>query len=84
MRDKKMAVTRKAWKVVLESEPFGREEFEAEPSLVSALAAFNGLIDSAEKEFIEDRIPREISLVCVVGSRTNLRVASDWPQGIDR
>jgi hypothetical protein len=71
MRNKKMAVTRKAWKVVLESEPFGREEFEAEPSLVSALAAFNRLIDSAEKGFREDRITREVSFVCVVGSRKN-------------
>ena len=68
MRGKKMAATRRAWKVVLESEPFGREEFEAEPLLVSALATFNGLIDSAEKEFREDRIPREISLVYFVGS----------------
>jgi len=68
VRGKKMAATRRAWKVVLESEPFGREEFEAEPLLVSALATFNGLIDSAEKEFREDRIPREISLVYFVGS----------------
>jgi hypothetical protein len=73
MRDRKMTVTRKVWKVVLESEPFGREEFEAEPSLVSALVTFNGLIDSAEKEFREDRVPREISLVCVCLGRGKIR-----------
>lgn len=67
-----MTVTRKTWKVALESEPYGREEFEEEPSFNSALAVFNSLIGSAEREFRDDRIPREVSLVCYVGPRANL------------
>jgi len=72
MRKRKMTVTRKTWKVVLESEPYGREEFEEGASSSSALTAFNCLLDSAEREFGHDRIPREVSLACYVGPRRNL------------
>ena len=71
-KSKKMTVTRRTWKVVLESEPYGREEFEEGASSNSALAAFNSLLDSAGREFRNDRIPREMSLVCFVGPRKNL------------
>ena len=72
MTKRKMIVTRKTWKVALESEPYGREEFDEEPSFNSALATFNSLLDSAEGEFRNDRIPREVSLVCFVGPRKPL------------
>lgn len=67
-----MIVTRRTWKVVLASEPYGREEFEEGPSSNSALTAFNRLLDSVGREFRNDRIPREVSLVCFVGPRKNL------------
>lgn len=66
MRKRKLPVMRKAWKVRLASEPYGIEEFEGGPGS-SALTVFRGLLDAAEKEFQQDRIPREISLVCHVG-----------------
>ena len=72
MRKREMIVTRKTWKVMLESEPYGREEFEEEPSFNSALAVFKSLLDSAEREFRSDRIPREVSLVCLVGPSKDL------------
>jgi hypothetical protein len=72
MRKRKMTVTRKIWKVALKSEPYGSEDFEEGASSNSALAVFNSLLDSAEREFRNDRVPREVSLVCFVGPRRNL------------
>ncbi|MEW6543314.1 MAG: hypothetical protein AB1411_06845 [Nitrospirota bacterium] len=62
---RKTKVMRRTWKVVLESEPYGREEFDEDSSFASALAKFNRLAGSAEEEFRKDRIQREVSLVCV-------------------
>jgi len=79
MKKRRMKMPNKTWKVVLESEPYGREDFQEVASLNSAMATFNELVDSASREFRNDRIPREVSLVCLMGSRKNFDEESGWP-----
>lgn len=72
MKKRRMEMPNKTWKVALESEPYGREEFQEVAPPCSAMTTFNNLVDSAVREFRNDRIPREVSLVCFVGPSRNL------------
>lgn len=59
--------SRRIWKVVLESEPFGREVLVEESSAIQAFASLERLVLDAEKEYRNDKISREVSLVCTIG-----------------
>jgi hypothetical protein len=69
MKEKTASLRRcRTWKVVLESEPFGREVLVEDSSAIQAFASLEKLVLDAEKEYRNDKICREVSLVCSIGA----------------
>lgn len=57
----------RTWKVVLESEPFGREVLVEDSSAIKAFASLERVVSEAEEVYRKDKICREVSLVCSIG-----------------